>query len=575
MLSTSEKIKYECSIRNLLTIGAIRECQPCHGQFLSPIFLIPKPGGKFRFILNLKSLNKFIDTSHFKLEDLRTALKLVSRECFMSTIDLKDAYFLIRVDERSKKYLRFQFENKIYEFNVLPFGLNTAPFVFTKIMKPVISLLRSYGHLSTMYLDDTLLISNTLKSCLENINDTTRLLEALGFIINVDKSNLSPTTTCKFLGFIIDSHKLQVTLPKEKVLKIKTEINKFRRLKQCKVREFARLVGLLTSACPAVKYGWLYTKELERCKYLTLKDDDNYDKHMIISSSILPDLEWWSHAIVHPINDIKQNEFCLEIYSDASTTGWGAACSGQRASGMWTDSERLRHINYLEILAAFFGLKIFAKTYHDCQIILRIDNTTAISYINRMGGVQFPHLTNVTRELWQWCEKRNLFVFASYISSVENDVADAESRRVHPDIEWELSEVAFQKIVQHFGNPEIDIFASRLNKKCAKYISWHRDPDAFIIDAFTIPWSDLYFYSFPPFAVILKALRKIINDKAKGIMVVPFWPTQPWYPLFKSLLVAESLVFKPSDTLIISHSSNRDVHRKITLVAGMLSGRHS
>lgn len=103
-----------------------------------------------------------------------------------------------------------------------------------------------------------------------------------------------------------------------------------------------------------------------------------------------------------------------------------------------------------------------------------------------MGGVQFPHLTSITKELWQWCEERNLFVLASYIRSAENDVADAESRKTHPDIEWELSDYAFQKVTNAFGTPNIDLFASRVNKKCQKYISWHRDPDAYAINAFSV-----------------------------------------------------------------------------------------
>lgn len=192
---------------------------------------------------------------------------------------------------------------------------------------------------------------------------------------------------------------------------------------------------------------------------------------MNIPSSVLPDLEWWCRAIEHPINKIKQNKFSLEIYSDASTTGWGAACGEKTVSGMWRDDKRSRHINYLEILAAFFGIKLFTKSSYDCQILLKIDNTTAISYINRMGGVQFPHLTNVTREIWPWCEERKITWYASYISSADNEIADAESRHVQPDIEWELSDSSFQIFLQYFGVPEIDIFASRLNKKCFKYIS--------------------------------------------------------------------------------------------------------
>lgn len=571
-----EKIQYKQCIDNLLTIGAISQCQPCEGQFLSTFFLVQKPNGKNRFILNLKNLNKFIETAHFKLEDLRTAIKLVSQNSFMCTVDLKDAYFLIKIHEDFKKYLRFQFgdNNELFEFNVLPFGLCTAPLVFTKIIKPIVKLLRSCGYISTVYLDDFLLINDNYKGCIDNIDTTIKLLKSVGFIINYEKSNLCPSTSCKFLGYIIDTERFLITLPSEKVKKIKDEINHFKNLKRCKIRDFARLIGLLTSACPAVEYGWLYTKNFERCKYLNLlKDPENYDRYMNIPDTLLSDFDWWTQAINTPTNAIKYDQYVLEIFSDASTKGWGAACGKETASGIWSDDERSRHINYLEILAAFFGLKIFAKKFHSCQILLRIDNTTAISYVNRMGGVQYPHLTQVTRELWQWCEQKNIIVFASYISSAENTVADAESRRNHPDVEWELADYAFQKITYEFGKPYIDIFASRLNNKCNRYISWNRDPDAVAINAFTVSWSKFFFYAFPPVSIILKTLRKIIKDEATGIVVVPWWPTQPWFPLYNKLLTSEPLILKSSENLIISHSSNRRVHQRLTLVAGVLSGR--
>ncbi|CAG4957938.1 unnamed protein product [Colias eurytheme] len=100
-------------------------------------------------------------------------------------------------------------------------------------------------------------------------------------------------------------------------------------------------------------------------------------------------------------------------------SGWGAVCNNMRANGHWKESELKYHINYLELKAAFFGLKCFAYNVTNCAILMRIDNTTAISYINRMGGIQFPHLNELTRSIWQWCEERDLWLFASYINSKE------------------------------------------------------------------------------------------------------------------------------------------------------------
>lgn len=359
--SQSEYKAFKASIKDLISTGAVSLCQPCAGQYISSIFLVPKPNGKQRFILNLKQLNKFIPTKHFKLEDLRTALKLLSNNCFMSTIDLKDAYFLISIHPNSKKYLRFQFNGNLYEFNVLPFGLNTAPYIFTKILKPIAKLLRSLGYLSTFYLDDLFLVGQSYTDCLQNVNDTIQLLKSLGFIINTEKSSVVPNNCCKFLGNIIDSKRFEVRLPDDKRKKIETELLRIRKLKRFKIRDFARFIGLLTSACQAVDYGWLHTKDFERCKYLNLKDDGNYDKFMNLPIELSPIFDWWLNAIKESVCKIKVDTYSLEIFSDASTTGWGAACGDETASGPWSQHEQILHINYLEILAAFLGLKVFAK----------------------------------------------------------------------------------------------------------------------------------------------------------------------------------------------------------------------
>lgn len=185
-------------------------------------------------------------------------------------------------------------------------------------------------------------------------------------------------------------------------------------------------------------------------------------------------------------------------------------------------SEQRYHINYLELLAAFLALKTFTKELTNCKILLKLDNTTAISYINRMGGVRFPVLNSITKQIWQWCEERGLWIFASYIPSHDNVKADKTSRVTNIDTEWALAQEAFQIIVAHFGKPDIDLFASRINTKCQFVYSWHGDPEALGIDSFTYDWKQSYFYAFPPFNLMLRVLNKIRSDRACSIVVAPF-----------------------------------------------------
>lgn len=228
------------------------------------------------------------------------------------------------------------------------------------------------------------------------------------------------------------------------------------------------------------------------------------------------------------------------------------------------------HINYLELLAIFLALKGFAKDIKNSYILLRADNTTAISYINRMGGIQFPHLNTLSRQIWQWCEKRNIWLFASYINTKDNYEADEESRKSNPDTECELSNRAFKLITEQLGQPNIDLFASRANAKCSNFVSWRKDPEATFIDAFTLNWNNHFFYAFPPFPLLLKCLQKIEQDKATGILIFPYWPGQAWYPLLKKLVNSDIVWLQPNVHRISSCYRNQ-----LILGAALLSGSRS
>lgn len=560
-------------IDELLTSEFISPCTPCEGQFISPIFTVPKPNGKHRFILNLKMLNKYINVNHFKMEDYRTALKLLHSNYYMTTIDLQDAYFLISIEKNDRKKLRFEWKSQIYEFNVLPFGLCTAPYVFTKLIKPVLQYLRLSGLLSVAYLDDFLCIGRSFDECLKNVTTTKQVLVSLGFVINIQKSVMVPNYSCKFLGFILDTKHMIITLPKDKKTRIKNKATEMITKNSSSVRKFAEFIGLLTSACPAVSYGWMYTKLFEREKYLALNGTYNYNKQMTIQSYLQNDFLWWIEKIDLSFCPIRKNNYCMEIFSDASNTGWGIACGDQSANGNWTEVELNLHINTLELKAAYYGLKIFTENERDCEILLRIDNTTAISYINRMGGIQHPHLNDLARKIWQWCEERNIYIFASYIKSCENTIADRESRRINIDTEWEICEPVFTQITKLLGKPEFDLFASAQNNKCSRYASWKLDPFSEVVDAFTFNWHNIKFYAFPPFSIIPRVLEKIITDQAKGILIVPNWPSQPWYPLWSRLVISEKYFFGPDKFLLYSpFRVCHPLHADLVLVAAKLSG---
>ena len=152
----------DAELNALCDKGAIVNVNPCEGQFVSNIFLRPKKDGSMRTIINLKGLNEFIVYHHFKMETFEYALSLIRPNCYLASIDLKDAYFTIPMAEEHRKYLRFQWRNKLWQFTCLCFGLSSAPRIFTKVMKPATATLRNLGHISANYIDDSLLIGDTI-----------------------------------------------------------------------------------------------------------------------------------------------------------------------------------------------------------------------------------------------------------------------------------------------------------------------------------------------------------------------------------------------------------------------------
>lgn len=225
----------------------------------------------------------------------------------------------------------------------------------------------------------------------------------------------------------------------------------------------------------------------------------------------------------------------------------------------------------MELKAALFALKSFTKEVKDCEIILRMDNTTAVAYVNRMGGVQHSNLHKITKEIWQWCEARNIWLVASYIKSQDNIEADRESRIKNIDTEWELADYAFRQAVKVFGYPEIDLFAARCNAKCKKFVSWGNDPEALAVDAFTMNWNLLgLLWIFPPFALILKVLKKLVTDEATGIVVVPYWTSQPWFPLYMKLLTLHFLLLS-----LFCRSIQHPLAGRLSLMVSRLSGNLS
>ena len=89
------------------------------------------------------------------------------------------------------------------------------------------------------------------------------------------------------------------------------------------------------------------------------------------------------------------------------------------------------------------------------------DNTTSLAYVKHMVGVKSPQCNKVARQIWDWCEEREIWLTISHLPGVLNTIADFRSRHVVDNTEWQLNDNIWQKLCKLFGTPEIDLFKNQ------------------------------------------------------------------------------------------------------------------
>ncbi len=585
-LTGNERQYLRNEIQNLLQMQVIEKTTHSDGEFISSIFLRPKKqAGKYRLILNLKNLNVEVEYHKFKMDTLDTALKLVTQGCFMISIDIKDAYYTIKIDEQYRKYLRFEFEGQLYQFRVLPNGLSSGPRIFTKILKvPLTHLRQTYGINTSAYIDDLFLSEDSPQQCHLAATKMVDLLQNLGFTIS-PKSVLVPAQVIEHVGFVIDSVNMKVSLPVDKVTDITEYIQKCLRKESLTIRDVAQLLGKLEATKPGNRFAQLYTKTLTWEKNAALaKNGYNFDAKMKLSQKVRNELSWWLQNLASVSAEIFTGQPNDTIFTDASNDGWGchAPSFGDKFGGRWNDDEKQYHINVLELLAILYSLRALDRHLHDMHLRIMTDNTTAMLCIRNQGSVHSWQCDNVTRQIWELAIDRNLWLSTAHIPGVLNVEADTASRKFVDDTEWTLNDNIFADICTKLGRPTMDLFASRLNTKLQHFCSWQPDPEATHIDAFSIPWTGFLGYAFPPFAVLPAVMQKIRLEGAQVIVVVPKWPTKPWYTMMQKMIISEVFEFPVThDTLFLSSRvmthkvDTRGQHPltgQLTLMAVKLSG---
>ena len=490
---------------------------------------------------------------HFRMETPRGIIAAVGSGMWATSVDLKDAYFHLPIRKRARKFLRFTSEGRVFQFKAMPFGLTTAPLVFTKLLQVVVGYLHSLGVDTHIYFDDSLLLQMDQCTLARSTRSVLKVLLRLGFIPSREKSEVRPSQDFVFLGYRFRTDLGLVLPPTAKFEKASHLVSLLAGLERIQVRWFLSLLGYLNSLADVVPLGRLHIRPLQMFLLSVWRPASlEWDAYIPLTDSVKDFARWWSlEANVLKGVPLDIPSPTATLYTDASSTGWGAYLAGQTLSGEWSGDHLLEHINVLEMRAVLLAIEGFRTSLQGQMICLATDNSTVVAYIQKQGGTRSHQLCALAMRVLLLCREIDLSMTVRHLPSKENILADTLSRSRRPILtEWTLLPSIFEAVCLVWDRPHVDLFATALNNRLPVYMSPVPDERAFAVDALSQDWTGLNGYAFPPFNLVGVVLAKVKKHLCSITLIAPLWPRQPWFPLLLQLLVDVPLGIPPRWNLL-------------------------
>ena len=435
-------------VTDFFKVRIIKVVTPSNDQFISHIFPVPKKTlGEYRIIFDLTDLNTYVRKVSFRMDSLADIMKLIRPGDWFVSVDLSDAYYCLAMHILSMPFLTFLFLGIYYQFTCLPQGLSSAPRIFTKVMRVVMSYLRARGVRIAAWIDDFLLAASSRTLCQEHAFLTVRTFEELGFLPNIEKSHLVPTQKICHLGLVWNSIDFTVSVPSDKISAVKHK-SSVALSSRVSVRFLSSILGSIEYFRWGFPFAATHYRRLQRFVNICLARGLSYDSYVSASSEAQIDLTWWSLVGDSlPARSLSPFEASLDLFCDASMSGWGCWSSNDRETfGTWSAEEKELHINVLEFTAVMFAFRCFFRSTYSCSILIHSDSSTVVAYINNQGGTASSHLCTLALDLWDFCVTRTIMISAVHVPGVSNTRADRLSRMADTDHLYMLTPECFRDL---------------------------------------------------------------------------------------------------------------------------------
>ena len=487
---------------------------------------------KLRLILDCSFLNDYIEVPRFKYEDVIEGLNYFRKGCSMFKWDLKDGYHQILIHPEFRKYLGFKLKIKgkeiFCQYAVGPFGLRDLPYLFTKIFRVLVRHWRSLGLSAIKFLDDGICFCEDAATTEAASLHIRKDLLAAGAFWSVKKSQWQPSQFCEWLGINWDSSDGSISAASHRVEKIKATLQKLSIRESVHVKALASLVGQIISLQVVVGNC---VRLSTRCMQISIAKCPSWDEEVCVSPCILQEMRFWEYNL-----DNLHNRCCrlfkppttLNILAtDASDTGCGAVFSNShiKACRLFSPEESSKHSTYRELVALFHALRSYLPMISFSKVKVLIDNQSAVRILD-VGSMKVE-LHSIAMDVFLLCLRNGISLETQWILRELNEEADLASREAAllDTDNWQVSNQFFQLLNERWGPLTIDCFASSYNNKLPRFYSLFISPDCEGVDAFCFNWEGEPCFLVPPVGLAGRVLKHLDLCKARGVLVVPCWPS--------------------------------------------------
>ena len=341
-------------------------------DFESTVFTVPKKDGRFRLCTDYRPLNEFQFKRPFKMENVQTIAETIQPWDFGMLVDLTDCYLTMGLHPSQRKYCRFRHPvgGQRLQWTTVSFGMSEAPRICTKLLRPLVGLLKQLGIRCVIYIDDLLILHQDRTRLARGMAIAMDLLQRqVGLNLKTSKCSFRPSRQFTCLGFQWNTETMRVAVPRARLWEAQRTARRLVKSAGAPIhtRDLARFVGKVTAMTRGIRGARRRLLHIQQPLGTAVREG-GFAGRVLLSKESVTALQWWAGpepwtrngSPIVPESRLLQGS----VQSDAATesSGWGGTLTmvGKTTlttRGHFTSQERSLHINALELLGCWYTIR--------------------------------------------------------------------------------------------------------------------------------------------------------------------------------------------------------------------------